>query len=373
MRVDFATYRTTLASVRGINLDNPLTSQCSLVGEFLLQVIIGPTYRYVTVFSPDSFRGAADALQIFKHKQCPDRTRGHECLRDAVIHITHPTVFSVTYPFEAASRGRRSALLEAFPHCCVLCTFMLDTSAAVHHRLCPVICDCNLPYATVDSYDNGHVVRFRNLDSTCNGNVQETATGLIKDEPCCSKFVCRAGNDLIKRIPFGEIADPDTSVKCIDGESLWHYGPVAVPDQVALRHSEANKSQFMSVGLYRPVFGRHSPDNRLGHLRLQVKLRTKHSIQRIMQLAKSKLPVAIHIFRDIVACSGILFSHGNKRFAFRFIQNQALFERCRNRFNHTAIYGKLSKYPILHYCLTIKRNRPFPLTTEVTSIHGLFL
>ena len=210
---------------------------------------------------------------------------GHECLGDAVIHITHPTVFSVTYPFEAASCGRRSALLEAFPHRCVLCTFMLDTSAAVCHGPRPVISNGDLPDAAVYADNNGHIIPLRSIDMLCNRNMQKTALCIVKDEPGRSEFVCRAGNHFIKRIPFGKIADPDTLVERVDGKAVCNDRPVTVPHQVALHGVETHNHQFMSIGLHRFVLCQYGPDNRLGHLGFQTKVRTERAVQRIVQSA----------------------------------------------------------------------------------------
>ena len=61
--------RTPLARIGGIRLHDALVTALRFVQELLLQVVVGPGDRHVTVLRSDALGGAADPRQILDHEQ----------------------------------------------------------------------------------------------------------------------------------------------------------------------------------------------------------------------------------------------------------------------------------------------------------------
>lgn len=111
MLVDMATHRTALAGVGRRDAENLLAVKTRLVGELRPEVMIGPADADVTVPDLHAFGLRPHALQVLQDEERPLGVRLHECLRDAVIDITHPAVLSGANALEPTPGGRRAALL----------------------------------------------------------------------------------------------------------------------------------------------------------------------------------------------------------------------------------------------------------------------
>ena len=98
-----AAFRAGLACIRRIYLSHKLTVLKCLVKQFLLQVIIRPGYRNIPVFDGHSFCCRPDAFQVFNNEQSAFGVGLDECLRDAVVYVLHPTVFSLADGLDPSS------------------------------------------------------------------------------------------------------------------------------------------------------------------------------------------------------------------------------------------------------------------------------
>lgn len=121
--------RTGLRGIGGIDTDYLLLMHGRFIHQFLLEIIEGPGYGYIAVFLFYSLCSPADAGQILKNKQRVCLVLLDECLTDAVIYITHPTVFSPADGLQPSSRGRGPDLLQFFPKGGIVRPLCLDSSS----------------------------------------------------------------------------------------------------------------------------------------------------------------------------------------------------------------------------------------------------
>ena len=162
-----------LAGVRGIHLDDLLMVQLRLVDEFLLQVVERPRHHHVPVAHAHLLGGVPDAGEVFEHEYGAGRIVGYECLGDAMVHIIHPTVFSIAYPLQAPSRARRALLLQLLAQ--VLVVGALGFHLAAGHEPAPTLAvvggDKEVD-ATVDADHVVHVLVVQFGHFQCDGDVQ---------------------------------------------------------------------------------------------------------------------------------------------------------------------------------------------------------
>ena len=95
-------YRTHLGCVCRIHLDDHLASQSSFIHDLLFKIIVRPGYRDITVFAFDPLSLRAYAGKILKNEHSAFGIMLSECLADAVIDVTHPTVLSLTDGLESS-------------------------------------------------------------------------------------------------------------------------------------------------------------------------------------------------------------------------------------------------------------------------------
>ena len=100
-----STDRAGLRRICRVNIDHMATETFSFVLQFLFQVIIRPADRYVSVFQKYALRRGADAGKVLQDEQRPLWVSADECLRQAVVDIAHPTVFSLPDGTDPSSGG----------------------------------------------------------------------------------------------------------------------------------------------------------------------------------------------------------------------------------------------------------------------------
>ncbi len=64
---------------------------------------------------PNPFCGSPNSRQIFQNGQRVGTILVHECLTGLMVHIGHPTVFSLTETLQTSSGGRRLPTLQVLP------------------------------------------------------------------------------------------------------------------------------------------------------------------------------------------------------------------------------------------------------------------
>ena len=112
--LDMPAVRTGLRGVPGVERGRSGLVHRRLVRDHLAQLIEGPGYRFVTMPFPHCFCGSANPGQILKHKQSMGSIAINECLTDSMVHIGHPTGFSLAHFLKSPAGGRGLPLLQ-FP------------------------------------------------------------------------------------------------------------------------------------------------------------------------------------------------------------------------------------------------------------------
>ena len=115
--------RTGLARVPWVNRNDGMTSLCGLVFDHLSELVERPTDLHVPVALTHLFGGAANAAKVFQRKKRGLELSVDECLRDLMIHVPHPTVFSLADFPEPAPCAARPLLLEGGAHLLVTLAF----------------------------------------------------------------------------------------------------------------------------------------------------------------------------------------------------------------------------------------------------------
>ena len=105
-------FGTGLGGVGRIDSDHGLMVLQGFIGQLLLQITVSPGDQDITVSDTDPLGGRADAGQVLQNEEGALGVVLSECLADAVIHITHETVFSLADGFEPPSGGWGLHLLE---------------------------------------------------------------------------------------------------------------------------------------------------------------------------------------------------------------------------------------------------------------------
>ena len=297
MLVDTTTYRAPLTGVLGIHLDDLLAGKGSLVRQLLLKVIVRPAYADIPVLDTYAFSGAADALEVLKHEQGSSRIRLYECLRHAMVHISHPTVLSIAYGFESAPCGRSLSLLEFLPESGEVCSPVLERIAGIHRRLLAVIRHREFPDASVDPDNGGWRIDFLHLKG--DRNMQEGLPVPVGHDGGCAVLAIRSIKVLLHTL--GGKRYFDTSPDGIDRYTSVGEGPVAAMDKVIPIGLELNQSLAMPVALDGSVFCDDGLYDRLRHLRLETILLAKRMVQCTIDLVKVHAVTVKEILGDLVA------------------------------------------------------------------------
>mgnify|MGYP003293499472 FL=1 len=311
MLVYSTTYRTPLAGVLGIHLDDLLAGKGGLVRQLLLQVVVGPRYRDIAVLRPNAFSRSADAREVLQHEQSPLRVRPDECLGHAVVHIAHPAVLSVADGLEPASCRRGASLLKFLPCSCKLRTSGLDAPAAPSHGLRPVIGDSKLADAAVDADDLHDVSPVGDIGLIRNGDMQEALPVISEDKVRRSVSAGRTVEVLLHSGP--DVRNLQSAVKGVDGDSLLADGPVAVPDEIVAGHPELHESALVAVGPDCPVLRNHRLQRRLRHLRLQAEMFAELMIKSPVEIVEVLLSGIEDVLGHAVAGITVCLSRAEER------------------------------------------------------------
>ena len=166
--VHMAAYGTCLAGKGRINRQHGAAVLFCLVSKFLLKVIISPAHLCVPVLYPDTFGGSPDAGKVFQHKERTLGVTADECLRDTMVHIVHPTVFSLPDGTDPSSCGRCPPHLEPAAQLFIVGPLLLHLCAGMESGLSSVICGRKETDPAVNANNPGMaggIRRVRNFDS----------------------------------------------------------------------------------------------------------------------------------------------------------------------------------------------------------------
>lgn len=297
MLVDTTTYRAPLTGVLGIHLDDLLAGKGSLVRQLLLKVIVRPAYADIPVLDTYAFCGAADALEVLKHEQGSFRIRLYECLRHAMVHISHPTVLSIAYGFESAPCGRSLSLLEFLPESGEMCPAVLDRIAGIHRRLLAVIRHREFPDASVDPDNRRWRIDFLHLKG--DRNMQEGLPVPVGNDG--GRAVPAVSRAKILLYTLGLIRHLDPALDGIQGDKPVGERPVTAMDKVIPVGLEFNKTPVMLVVPDAPVLRDNGLYDRLGHLCLEAILLAKRMVQCTIDLVEVHAATVKEILGDLVA------------------------------------------------------------------------
>lgn len=301
MFVDTTTYRAPLTGVLRIYGDNSIAVEPSLVHQFLLKVGIGPAHADIAVSDFDSLCRLANAGQIFKDEQRSAWIGLYECLRDAMIHIAHPTVFSGSYSLEPAPCGRSLSLLEFFSKFGEVCPAVLDGVTIEHRGLGTIVCNGKFPDSSVNA-DNGSSF-LGGLNIKAYGNMHKDLAVLMYNYGSSTPFATRIGKVLLHTLRL--VGNLDSAFDGIDRHKSVSEGPVSTIDKVIPVDLEVNQTRLMTVAPDALVFGNHSLYSRLSHLGLQTIFFAKTMIQDSVRFIKVQASAIKHIFGNRVARKAI--------------------------------------------------------------------
>lgn len=336
MLVDTTTYRAPLTGVLGIHLDDLLAGKGSLVRQLLLKVIVRPAYADIPVLDTYAFSGAADALEVLKHEQGSARIRLYECLRHAMVHISHPTVLSIAYGFESAPCGRSLSLLEFLPESGEVCSPVLERIAGIHRRLLAVIRHREFPDASVDPDNGGWRIDFLHLKG--DRNMQEGLPVPVGHDGGCAVLAIRSIKVLLHTL--GRKRYFDTSLDGIDRYTSVGEGPVAAMDKVIPIGLELNQSLAMPVALDGSVFRDDGLYDRLRHLRLETILLAKRMVQCTIDLVEVHAATIKEILGDLVARHSVETAGRNNLLSLLLAKIDLNLGRDRNHLLHVSIKQK---------------------------------
>ena len=255
--VHMAAYGAYLAGVGRVNQKHGASEPRGLVGELLLEVVISPAYLCVTVLHPYAFCGAPDARKVFQHKERTLGVIADECLRDTMVHIVHPTVFSLPDGTDPVSCGRCLTDLELAAQLLVMGAFLLDLCAGMEGGLPAVVCGHKEAYAAVDADHPDVTGRFRNVRDLNGHRYVQEELAMLKDKLCGAEL--RA----VRERPvhgLGMEGALDTSLQRVDAEEPFgligvpYKGVVPVPYKAELRGTERRFDVSMAL-LFAESFG----------------------------------------------------------------------------------------------------------------------
>lgn len=275
MLVDMTTHRTALAGVGRGDAEDLLTVKARLVGELRPEVVIGPADADVTVPDLHAFGLRPHALQVLQNEERPLGVRLRECLRDAVIDITHPAVLSGADALEPAPGGRRAAPLQLLTEPGVPRPLRLHGGAADERRTTAVIGRHELTDAAVDTDHADDIRTLRHVNGEGDGHMQEDTAPAVHDELRSPvPAVPQTGTDRLQ---------PQAATERIDGEAPPHEGPVMAVYEINLRNGKTHLRPLMSVGPNGAVLRHYGLEDRLGHLGLQSKTHTDVAVEAAVQ------------------------------------------------------------------------------------------
>ena len=165
---------TGLARISRVYLEEGAATSYRFVQELLLEVIVSPAHLCIAVSDLHTFRGSPDPGQVLEDEERTFRITADECLRYTMVHIVHPTVFSLPDGTDPASRGGRLPFLELTAEFFVMGPLLFDRRAGIEGSLLSVIDGSNKADAPV--YPNDLFVRRgcrRVRDVDRHGNMEE--------------------------------------------------------------------------------------------------------------------------------------------------------------------------------------------------------
>ena len=334
MLVDSTTYRTPLTGVFRIHLDDLLAGKDGFVRQLLLQVVVRPANIDISVFRPYALGRSADARKVFKHEQRSCGIGIGECLGNAVIHITHPSVLSLADHLEAMTGRWCSSLLEFAPKYKELCMSCFNTASLDESRLLSVICHDRLADAAVNANDFDGLVR--NVDSLGYRDMQEATSLVVNDKFRCPETCLR-----IRKVILPEELESESDAKGIYGKHTLRIGPVPPSHEVTLRSAETDTRPFMAVTTDCSVLGDDGLENGLRHLGFQLILRTQALIQGFIQRIDLLIACVKDIIRNKVAGITIGRSRLCEHIPIGIARHQTYFKRCRDFLFHTIKVTKV--------------------------------
>ena len=312
-----------------------------LVQELLLKVIVGPAHLCVAVLCPHAFRGSPDPGQILEDEERAFRMSADECLGDTMVHIVHPTVFSLPDGADPASRGGRLPFLKLTAEFFVMGPFLFDRCAGIEGSLLTVAGNSEEADAPVDTDDllaRRGSRRVRDMDR--HGDVQEE---LSMSE---YQFRCSVYCPFSKSPIHGVCTEPalDPSPERIDAEEPFGLiripdkGVIPVPDKTELWGTEGRSDVNMTflftesarmLSLICPdrfVRGDYSTGNADSHLRAQPESLTACMVRSFLYVKDIQRDmVRMYKIRDVCAGSRISLRRIDQELSIRRLWNNLQF------------------------------------------------
>lgn len=312
-----------LARVRWVHCYRGLPVAGGLVFDERAELAERPRDLHVTLLDFHGFRRIADACEVFEREERVLAVLVDECLRDLMVDVGHPTVFSTAYGFETFSRAARAPVLQLFAEFLVFAAPVFHLLPIVENGALPVVGGSKEPDTQVDADDGLRMFRgIRRWDG--DGDEQMPFVPLA-DEACGSEppmpvLVGNAG-------PFGfhfdaPIHDGEAEQACLGGVRVvpvpqqvgtvrrilgfdtvicWDFPPLA-PLPVLLTFALlAEVSDSRVDGL---VVGDDPAYRRLGHLREQPMGFAQLVVDGLVDFLLAERVRGVHVVSHVVAAVG---------------------------------------------------------------------
>ena len=346
---DVSALGTCLRGICRIDSDNGLTVLQSLVKQLPLKIIVGPGDRNVPVSEPNTFGGRADAGQIFQDEERALRMVMDECLTDAVIHIMHPTVFSLTDGLESSSGGGGLHPLQLTAQVLVVSTFLLDngTGEKAAFPFAVVGC-CQETDPAVDADDVRDIRGGDLIDLFCHRDM-EKELAVLTDQLRRAEVTARI-DTLCKEGDF------DPSLQGVDGEQglITDQRVISVPYEIKLCSFELRPDPLVLVRLDGLIPGHDRAQDRLGHLGAQAESLADGVIEFTLQRSDAQIVEQEDIARDEIAGSGVGMHGIDQKLCIRWIWKDLQF--CSKCLFHSKIISRKQAKRNMRSYLNTKNN-----------------
>lgn len=312
---DHAATGARLGRVRGVDQHDRVARTAGLVLDHLPELEERPADLHVALAPVDLDGGLPYALEVFEHDQGRGLAVGDECLGDLMVHVPHPTVFSVADMLKPASGAARAFLLKVGAQ-------RLVVGASVCHLL-PAVESCSAvavirgreePHAQIDTHYVPWPFRFGKPDG---GGYEQQPFATVPQqasgaEPAMSAFVWHAR-------PVN--VDFDASVERVHAQpSVLEDRVVTVPHEVvpgARVFQRTFRLPWRSLVLLDgPVVAYHADDGRLGHLRAHMVCVSQMTVGELVEFLLGEGAVRFGDAAHMVAACEVRIAGAFQQFGF---------------------------------------------------------
>ena len=293
-----------LRRVRRIHQHDRVPGLESLVLDHLPQLEKRPGNLHVSSAFAYPLRRFPDALEIFEYDERGLFAFVYECLGDLMVHVSHPTVFSVADAFEPASGAAGSPLLQSGAQRLVVRAFVCHLLPRVECGLvAAVVAGGEESHAQVDAHDVLRTLGVREFDGA--GDEQH---------PLASLFQQACGAEPSMPVLFGHALPVDLEFDApfqgVDAQpAVGQDRIVTVPHEIVTGGRVLQRPLRLpwvsEAFLDGPVVADHADDGRLGHLRADMVGFAQMPVGKVVEFPLGERPVRLRDAAHMVAAGEV--------------------------------------------------------------------